>query len=102
MQEISKIVGDMWQKAPPDQKAPYIEQVSPSFQASTLQYVSDSRAYINPPPAEGSAEPQGLSSGRLPNAVPVRLLRHLGWQNLEQEYWHAGAHRQGEISAGTQ
>jgi len=28
MQEISKIVGDMWQKALPEQKAPYIEQVS--------------------------------------------------------------------------
>lgn len=28
MQEISKIVGDMWQKALPEQKAPYIEQVT--------------------------------------------------------------------------
>ncbi len=34
VQEISKIVGDMWQKALPDQKAPYIEQVSPCFKLS--------------------------------------------------------------------
>lgn len=29
-QEISKIVGDMWQRATPEEKAPYVEEVRPS------------------------------------------------------------------------
>lgn len=28
LQEISKIVGEMWQRATPEEKAPYVEQVS--------------------------------------------------------------------------
>ncbi len=76
MQEISKIVGDMWQKALPDQKAPYIEQVSSCNQPQlhSISQIALRAAHTQSPLTEWSAQSQCFRSWRLHEAMSVPLI----------------------------